>query len=115
MNHIYLFGHRQPDTDSIASVIGYAEFKNRSEPGRYIPARCGELNPESRYMLERFTIPEPVLIPSVKPKLSDITYNPVFSLPQDVPAVDVATLMAKEGIRNVVITDYKGKPVGMVG
>lgn len=115
MNHIYLFGHRQPDTDSIASVIGYADFKNRSEPGRYIPARCGELNPESRYMLERFNLPEPVLISSVKPRLSDISYKPVFSLPQDVPAVDVATLMAKEGIRNVVITDGTGKPVGMVG
>jgi manganese-dependent inorganic pyrophosphatase len=115
MNHIYLFGHRQPDTDSIASVIGYADFKNRSEPGRYIPARCGELNPESRFMLERFSIPEPVLISSVKPRLSDITYKPVFSLPQDVPAVDVATLMAKEGIRNIVITDGAGKPVGMVG
>ncbi len=115
MNHIFLFGHRQPDTDSIASVIAYAEFKNRSEPGRYIPARCGELNPESRYMLERFSIPEPVLIPSVKPRLSDITFKPVFSLPQDVPTVDVATLMAKEGIRNVVITDGTGKPVGMVG
>jgi len=115
MNHIYLFGHRQPDADSIASVIGYAEFKNRSEPGRYIPARCGELNPESRFILEKFSIHEPVLISSVKPRLSDITYKPVFSLPQDVPAVDVATLMAKEGIRNVVITDDKGKPVGMVG
>jgi manganese-dependent inorganic pyrophosphatase len=115
MNHIFLFGHRQPDTDSIASVIAYAEFKNRSEPGRYIPARCGELNPESRYMLERYSIPEPVLVPSVKPRLSDITFKPVFSLPQDVPTVDVATLMAKEGIRNVVITDGTGKPVGMVG
>ena len=115
MNHIFLFGHRQPDTDSIASVIGYAEFKNRSEPGRYIPARCGELNPESRYMLERYSIPGPVLIPSVKPRLSDITFKPGFSLPQDVPTVDVATLMAKEGIRNVVITDGTGKPVGMVG
>ena len=115
MHHIYLFGHRQPDADSIASVIGYADFKNRSEPGRYIPARCGELNPETRFMLERFSIPEPVLIPSVKPRLSDITYKPVFSLQQDVPAVDVATLMAKEGIRNVVITDEAGKPVGMVG
>jgi manganese-dependent inorganic pyrophosphatase len=115
MNHIYLFGHRQPDTDSIASVIGYADFKNRSEPGRYIPARCGELNPESRFMLERFNLPEPVLISSVKPRLSDISYKPVFSLPQDVPAVDVATLMVKEGIRNVVITDSAGKPVGMVG
>ena len=115
MNNIYLFGHRQPDTDSIASVIGYAELKNRSEPGRYIPARCGELNPESVFMLERFGIPDPVLIPSVKPKLSDISYKPVFSLMQDVPAVDVAALMEKEGIRNVVITDSTGKLVGMVG
>jgi manganese-dependent inorganic pyrophosphatase len=114
-NPIHIFGHRQPDTDSIASVIGYAEFRNRSEPGRYIPARCGELNPETRYMLERFGIESPFFIPSVEPRLSDITYNPVFSLTEDVPAVDVATLMAKEGIRNVVITDTTGKPVGMIG
>ena len=115
MNQIYLFGHRQPDTDSIASVIGYAEFLNRPEPGKYIPARCGELNPESRYMLERFGISAPVFVDSVEPKLSDIVYKPVFSLPQDVPTVDVATLMAKEGIRNVVMTDSLGRPVGMVG
>ena len=90
MNQIYLFGHQKPDTDSIASVIGYAEFLNRSEPGRYIPARCGELNPETRYMLERFGLEAPVFIPSVEPRLSDITYKPVFSLRDDVPTVDVA-------------------------
>jgi len=115
LNFIYLFGHRQPDTDSIASVIGYAEFKNRSEPGRYIPACCGELNPESRYMLERFALPEPVLMHSVKPRLSDISYKPVFALHRDIPTVDVAALMAKEGIRNVIITDDVGKPVGIIG
>lgn len=115
MNQIYLFGHRQPDADSIASVIGYADFLNRSEPGRYVPARCGDLNAESRYMLDRFGLEEPVFIGSVEPKLADIIYKPVFSLPDDVPTVDVATLMAKEGIRNVVITDAAGKPVGMVG
>jgi manganese-dependent inorganic pyrophosphatase len=115
MNQIYLFGHLKPDTDSIASVIGYAEFRNRSEPGRYVPARCGELNPETRYMLERFALDSPVFIPSVEPRLSDISYKPVFSLPPDVPTVDVATLMAKEAIRNVVITDTAGKPAGMVG
>jgi manganese-dependent inorganic pyrophosphatase len=115
MNQIYLFGHQKPDTDSIASVIGYAEFRNRSEPGRYVPARCGELNPESRYMLERFGIESPAFIPSVEPRLSDISYKPVFALTADVPTVDVATLMVKEGIRNVVITDPAGKPVGIVG
>jgi manganese-dependent inorganic pyrophosphatase len=115
MNQIFLFGHKKPDTDSIASVIGYAEFKNRSEPGRYVPARCGDLNPETRYMLERFGLEGPAFMPSVEPKLSDISYKPVFSLQADVPTVDVATLMVKEGIRNVVITDGAGKPVGMVG
>ena len=115
MNQIYLFGHRHPDTDSIASVIGYAEFLNRSDPGRYVPARCGELNQESIFMLERFGIPDPVFIGSVEPKLSDIAYKPVFALTEDVPAVDVATLMVREGIRNVVITDRSGRPVGMVG
>lgn len=115
MTPIYLFGHRQPDTDSTASVIGYAEFLNRDSPGRAVPARCGDLNPESKWMLKRFKIPEPVHIPSVEPLLSDISYKPVFSLPQDVPTVDVAALMAKEGIRNVVITDSAGRPVGMIG
>jgi manganese-dependent inorganic pyrophosphatase len=115
MNQIYLFGHKKPDTDSIASVIGYADFLNRSEPGRYVPARCGELNPETRYMLERFEVESPAFIPSVEPRLSDITYKPVFSLPEEVPTVDVASLMVKEGIRNVVITDSGGKPVGMIG
>ena len=115
MNPIYIFGHRKPDTDSIASVIGYADFLNRSEPGRYIPARCGDLSPETRYMLDRFGLESPAFIPSVEPRLSDITFKPVFSLPDDVPAVDVANLMVKEGIRNVVITDPAGKPVGMIG
>ena len=66
-------------------------------------------------MLHRFGLKEPAFIASVEPKLADIIYKPVFSLPEDVPTVDVATLMAKEGIRNVVITDPAGKPVGMVG
>ncbi len=28
MNSVYVIGHRQPDTDSICSVIGYAELLN---------------------------------------------------------------------------------------
>jgi manganese-dependent inorganic pyrophosphatase len=115
MHHIYLLGHRQPDTDSIASAIGYAEFLNRSEPGRYIPARCGDMNPETEYVLQQFGIPAPLLLRNVKPKLADISFKKVFALPESVPAVEIAALMAKEGIRNVAITDAEGKPVGIVG
>ena len=116
MNQIYLFGHQKPDTDSIASVIGYAEFKNRSEPGRYVPARCGDLNPETRYMLERFGLESPVVHPLGRaPAFGHQLTSRSFPCTADVPTVDVATLMVKEGIRNVVITDPAGKPVGIVG
>ena len=66
-------------------------------------------------MLERYGVAAPVFVPTVEPTLSDIAYKPVFAVPEDVPTVDVATLMAKEGIRNVVITDAEGKPAGMIG
>ncbi len=115
MNYTYIFGHKEPDTDSIASAIGYATFLNKSEPGSFIAASCGALNPETKYVLSRFGIPKPEFISSVEPKLSDITYKPVFAQEQDVPTVDIATQMAKEGIRNVVITDSLGKPVGIIG
>ena len=34
MTRVYVCGHRNPDTDSIASAIGYAELKNRLDDGR---------------------------------------------------------------------------------
>ena len=44
MPTIYVTGHRNPDLDSIASAIGYAELKQRLNPhDRYIPARIGDV------------------------------------------------------------------------
>ena len=44
MPPIYVTGHRNPDTDSIASAIGYAELKGRLDPNNeYVPVRLGEL------------------------------------------------------------------------
>jgi manganese-dependent inorganic pyrophosphatase len=36
---IYVTGHRNPDTDSIASAVGYAELKRRLDPANeYVPS-----------------------------------------------------------------------------
>ena len=49
MSHIYITGHRNPDTDTIASAIGYAELKSRLDPENvYAPARLGEVNTQTR-------------------------------------------------------------------
>jgi manganese-dependent inorganic pyrophosphatase len=60
MNSVYVIGHKRPDKDSICSVIGYAELLNMDEPGVYIPARCGELAPETQWALSEFRAEPPV-------------------------------------------------------
>jgi manganese-dependent inorganic pyrophosphatase len=111
---VIVIGHRQPDTDSVASVTGYAAFLNLAEPGRYIPARCGELNAETCFALETFGLKPPVLIDSIEPRVSDLAIHRI-SAAHNVPTIDVAALMDTHDIRNVPITDEEGRLVGIVG
>ena len=70
---IYVTGHRNPDTDSIASAIGYAELKGRLDPNNdYIPVRLGEVNPQTRWALEHSGAAEPEFLPHVMVRASDV-------------------------------------------
>jgi manganese-dependent inorganic pyrophosphatase len=51
-------GHRNPDTDSIASAIGYAELRRRLDvTNDYVPVRLGDVNAQTRWLLERSGAP----------------------------------------------------------
>ena len=57
---IYVTGHRNPDADSIGSAIGYAELKRRLDPHNdYVAARLGEVNAQTRWLLDRSGAAEP--------------------------------------------------------
>lgn len=65
----YIIGHKNPDTDSVCAAIALARFKNTLEGGKeFIPARAGELNPETKFVLEKFNIPEPMLLENAEGK-----------------------------------------------
>ncbi len=55
---IYITGHRNPDTDSICSAIGYAALKGEG----YAAGRLGELNPETQFVLNHFGLEAPTLL-----------------------------------------------------
>ena len=50
----FIVGHRHPDTDSICSAIAYAYLKQRTEGKNFEPRRAGEINEETRFVLEYF-------------------------------------------------------------
>jgi manganese-dependent inorganic pyrophosphatase len=111
---VYVVGHCHPDTDSIASVIGYAEFLNKKEPGRYIPACCGELNAETRFVLSKFHLAQPGLIESVEPSVADIPFLYPHRAPEEMPAIDVAMMMDEHDIRNIPVVDKSDRVIGLV-
>lgn len=56
MSEVFVIGHKSPDTDTVCSAIVYAGIKG------YTPARPGELNEETAYVLDYFKVPVPMLL-----------------------------------------------------
>ena len=66
-----IFGHKNPDTDSICSAIAYSNLKNIL--GKNTKAmRLGNINKETAFALEYFKCEEPEYISTIKPTLANI-------------------------------------------
>lgn len=66
---IYVFGHKNPDTDAIVSATCFAYLKNQLGAHEYVAARAGQLNPQTDYIYKKFGVVPPVLIPDLEPKV----------------------------------------------
>ncbi len=77
---VYITGHRVPDTDSICSAIAYAELKNRVGEIKAIPVRLGELNQETRFVMDYFNVDPPLYLNSIQPLLSDAEFDKSYGI-----------------------------------
>lgn len=112
---VYVTGHRNPDLDSIASAIGYAELKGRLDAGsRYVPVRLGEVNAQTRWALERSGVPEPELLRHIRLRARDVMRAECHCADQDASLRDVGLVMAAGDADLVPITDDAGAVVGMI-
>lgn len=76
MKKIHIFGHKNPDTDSICSTIAYAHLKRELGYDSATACRLGELNDETKFVLNFFNMEVPEFIEDVEAKLSDLTLYP---------------------------------------
>ena len=103
---IYIFGHKNPDTDSICAAIAYAYLKNQivsciaagdgqrfgdfvyteeTNPDvSYVARRAGQLNPETEFVLKRFNTPAPVYVNDVRAQVCDIDLRKVSGVPETI-------------------------------
>ena len=71
-NRTYVVGHVNPDTDSIASAIGYAWLLWERDEIDALPARAGATNPQTNWVLKRLGINAPSLLTDASPRFLNV-------------------------------------------
>ena len=110
---IYTIGHRNPDTDSICSAIGYAHLK-QALGQNVVPARAGKVNAETKYALEHFKVEQPLLLTDLYPRVKDITMDCQIVVKQHDTLRHLGEVMRNHELKSVPVTDSKGLLVGIV-
>ncbi len=111
---VFVFGHRNPDTDAICSAIAYADFLRQTTIPDAIAACCGPANLRTEFALKRAGIAPPRIIMDVRPELEDVCKLNVVSARETDVFYEVYQLMDKHSLRSIPIMNEKDRLVGLV-
>ncbi len=110
----YVIGHRNPDTDSICSAIAYAELKRLQGEQHVYPARAGNLNQQTEFVLDYFCQTPPVRLPDVYPRVGDVVSEKPVMVRLDEPVSAALELYHKHKIRMLPVIDDELRPQGLL-
>jgi manganese-dependent inorganic pyrophosphatase len=112
---IYITGHRNPDTDSIASAIAYAELKQQLDPySDYVPVRLGKVNAQTAWVLEQSGARQPDLMEHVLLRVSDVMQESFPIAHHHEPLRLVGRTMAAGDLDIVPIVGSAGELIGVM-
>lgn len=117
MSKVLIFGHKNPDTDTITSAIAYAYLKQQLGVDAE-PVRLGEANNETKYALEKFGFDLPRLIGSVENEAEEVIlvdHNERQQSADGIEKVKVTEVIDHHRIANFETADplyYRAEPVG---
>ncbi|UAL53275.1 MULTISPECIES: manganese-dependent inorganic pyrophosphatase [Metabacillus] len=117
MEKVLIFGHKNPDTDTICSAIAYADLKTKLGLNAE-PVRLGEINGETQFALNAFGIETPRLVETVANEVSGVIlvdHNERQQSVSDIDDVRVLEVIDHHRIANFETSDplyYRAEPVG---
>ena len=76
---IYIFGHKNPDTDSVCASICLSYLKNK-QGFNTEPRILSNINEETKYVLKKFNFEIPHILNDVKLQIKDINYHKDFKV-----------------------------------
>lgn len=113
MENVYVFGHRNPDTDSVTAAIALSHLK-RELGVNAIPAVLSGINLETKYALKYFEVKEPIFLNDVKIKVKDLNYTKNYSVTEYDSINDAYHKMNEAGISKIPMVDNNKKLLGII-
>ncbi|WP_214830733.1 manganese-dependent inorganic pyrophosphatase [Exiguobacterium sp. s56] len=117
MSTVLVFGHKNPDADTICSALAYAELKKKL--GMDAEAiRLGEVNGETQYALDHFRVKAPRLVERVSDEVNSVIlvdHNEFQQSAEDIADVRILEVVDHHRIANFQTADalyYRAEPVG---
>lgn len=111
---IHVIGHINPDTDSVCSAIAYAAFKRQMTGKRYTAKRAGQINSETRFVLQRFGVPEPEYLSDVRTQVFDIDVVQVPGVGSDISLKRAWEIMKEGGLATLPVVCKNGQLEGLI-
>jgi manganese-dependent inorganic pyrophosphatase len=121
--HVWIVGHRHPDTDSVCAAIAYADFKNRLEQKSqapehkrtvYMAKRAGEVNAETAYVLRFFGVDAPELIDDVGTQIRDITIRRTEGVSSHISMKKAWEMMKILNVVSLPVVNEKNQLEGLI-
>lgn len=113
MEKTYIFGHKNPDTDSVTASIAFSYLKNQLKENT-VPMVLGEINKETKYVLDYFGVKQPEFLNDVKLQIKDIKYKKGIYFEENESIYNTYYYMMDQNLSTIPIVDNDKKMLGIV-
>ena len=116
MEKVFICGHKNPDTDSVASATSYAYLKNQiSTEYEYVPVRCGTVNDQTKFIFQKAEATLPEYMKDIYPKVIDSMTTNLITAEATDPLSKFMRILREKNLRFMPVINQSQEYVGMLG
>ena len=100
MEKVFICGHKNPDTDSVASAACYAYLKSQiNKEYEFVPIRCGTVNDQTKFIFQKAEAALPEYMKDIYPKVIDSMTTNVITAEENDPLSKFLRILREKNLR----------------
>lgn len=116
MEKVFICGHKNPDTDSVASAVSYAYLKSQiNNSYEFVPVRCGTVSAQTKFIFNKAGAELPEFMKDIYPKVGDSMTRNVVTVEETDPLSKFMRILREKNLRFMPVVDKDKNYKGMLG